>query len=135
MLSGVIGALVARGVPLLEAAALGAHVHGRAAALGPGEGLVACDLPDLVARVLGGRGRPAVGDGGARWVSGGARPGPTSTSARSPHNAALLAEVAAPAALCAVVKADGYGHGAVPVARPPWPAGRPGWRWPWSRRG
>ncbi len=32
-------------------------------------------------------------------------------------NAALLAEVAAPAALCAVVKADGYGHGAVPVAR------------------
>jgi alanine racemase len=33
------------------------------------------------------------------------------------HNAALLRRLAAPAALCAVVKADGYGHGAVPVAR------------------
>jgi len=32
-------------------------------------------------------------------------------------NAALLAEVAGPSALCAVVKADAYGHGAVPVAR------------------
>ncbi|MDP9070008.1 MAG: alanine racemase, partial [Actinomycetota bacterium] len=32
------------------------------------------------------------------------------------HNAAALARLAAPAALCAVVKADGYGHGAVPVA-------------------
>ncbi len=32
-------------------------------------------------------------------------------------NAALLAALAAPAALCAVVKADGYGHGSVPVAR------------------
>jgi len=33
------------------------------------------------------------------------------------HNAAALRAVAAPAALCAVVKADAYGHGAVPVAR------------------
>jgi alanine racemase len=32
------------------------------------------------------------------------------------HNAALLARVSAPARLCAVVKADGYGHGAVAVA-------------------
>jgi alanine racemase len=32
-------------------------------------------------------------------------------------NARRLAELSAPAALCAVVKADGYGHGAVPVAR------------------
>ncbi|CAN5241887.1 alanine racemase [soil metagenome] len=32
-------------------------------------------------------------------------------------NVATLADLAAPAALCAVVKADGYGHGAVPVAR------------------
>jgi len=31
-------------------------------------------------------------------------------------NAALLRAVAAPASLCAVVKADAYGHGAVPVA-------------------
>jgi alanine racemase len=33
------------------------------------------------------------------------------------HNASLLVRLAHPAALCAVVKADGYGHGAVPVAR------------------
>ena len=32
-------------------------------------------------------------------------------------NVAALAEATSPAALCAVVKADGYGHGAVPVAR------------------
>jgi alanine racemase len=33
------------------------------------------------------------------------------------HNASVLAEVAAPAGLCAVVKAAGYGHGSVAVAR------------------
>jgi alanine racemase len=33
------------------------------------------------------------------------------------HNARLLADLVAPATLCAVVKADGYGHGDVPVAR------------------
>lgn len=32
-------------------------------------------------------------------------------------NVVTMVDVAAPAALCAVVKADGYGHGAVPVAR------------------
>ena len=49
VLSGMIGALLARGVPALEAAALGAHVHGRAAQAGRAVGLVAGDLPDLVA--------------------------------------------------------------------------------------
>src|SRR5215213_11692052 len=33
------------------------------------------------------------------------------------RNCARLAAAAAPARLCAVVKADGYGHGAVPAAR------------------
>jgi alanine racemase len=33
------------------------------------------------------------------------------------HNASLLAHLAGPSKLCAVVKAGGYGHGAVPVAR------------------
>jgi len=33
------------------------------------------------------------------------------------HNAALLARTVAPAQLCAVVKANGYGHGSVAVAR------------------
>ena len=52
VLSGIIGALCARGLPPLEAAALAAHVHGRAAALGPSQGLVAGDLPALVAAFL-----------------------------------------------------------------------------------
>ena len=33
------------------------------------------------------------------------------------HNASVLSAIASPAWLCAVVKADGYGHGAVEVAR------------------
>jgi alanine racemase len=33
------------------------------------------------------------------------------------HNASVLARMARPAALCAVVKADGYGHGAPAIAR------------------
>ena len=33
------------------------------------------------------------------------------------HNVRLLREHAGPARLMVVVKADGYGHGAVPVAR------------------
>ena len=52
VLSGVIGAMIARGVAPHEAAALGAHIHGRAGARGPEEGLVAGDLPDLVSSVL-----------------------------------------------------------------------------------
>jgi NAD(P)H-hydrate epimerase len=52
VLSGVIGAFLARGLPALEAAAYAAHCHGRAAGLGPAEGLVASDLPDLMSRWL-----------------------------------------------------------------------------------
>lgn len=52
VLSGVIAAMLARGVNALEAAALGAHVHGRAASSGLPEGLVAPDLPELVAAWL-----------------------------------------------------------------------------------
>ena len=52
VLSGVVGAFIARGTPPVAAAAVGAHVHGRAGELGLAEGLVAGDLPDLVARVL-----------------------------------------------------------------------------------
>ena len=54
VLSGAIGAFVARGVAPQPAAALAAHVHGRAAELGPPEGLVAGDLADLLARWLSG---------------------------------------------------------------------------------
>lgn len=52
VLSGVIAAFLARGLPPLEAAALAAHVHGRAAERGRPEGLVATDLPDLVSDIL-----------------------------------------------------------------------------------
>lgn len=52
VLSGVIGALLARGVPALEAAAAGAWLHGRAGQLGPAEGLVASDLIELLPAVL-----------------------------------------------------------------------------------
>ena len=48
------------------------------------------------------------------------------------HNVALL-KAQLPARdgmLCAVVKADGYGHGAVPVARAALQAGATGWAWP-----
>jgi hydroxyethylthiazole kinase-like uncharacterized protein yjeF len=48
VLSGMIGAFLASGVPGPQAAALAAHVHGRAAQRGPAIGLVAGDLPDLV---------------------------------------------------------------------------------------
>jgi len=54
VLSGVVGAFCARGLPPLLGAALAAHVHGAAAALGPPQGMVAGDLPDLVARWLSG---------------------------------------------------------------------------------
>ncbi len=52
VLSGVIGALLARGLDPLDAAALAAHIHGRAGARAHGEGTVAGDLPDLVSTVL-----------------------------------------------------------------------------------
>jgi len=52
VLSGMVGAFIARGAPPFEAAALAAHVHGRAALMGNREGLVAGDLPDLVAAWL-----------------------------------------------------------------------------------
>jgi NAD(P)H-hydrate epimerase len=55
VLSGVIGAFLARGLQPAEAAAFGAHVHGRAAGQGLAEGLVASDLPELMATWLSSR--------------------------------------------------------------------------------
>ncbi len=66
VLSGVIAALMARGLDPLDAAAVGAHVHGRAGARGLGDGLVAGDLPELVALVLAELGPGAGHRGGAR---------------------------------------------------------------------
>lgn len=48
VLAGMIGALLAQGVPPLQAAAAAAHLHGRAAQMGPAVGLIASDLPELI---------------------------------------------------------------------------------------
>jgi ADP-dependent NAD(P)H-hydrate dehydratase / NAD(P)H-hydrate epimerase len=67
VLSGVVGAFLARGMAPLEAAAVAAHVHGRAASDGPAEGLVAGDLPGLVSALL----SRALGPGPAAEHAGG----------------------------------------------------------------
>jgi hydroxyethylthiazole kinase-like uncharacterized protein yjeF len=58
VLSGITGALLATGLPAVEAAAVGAHLHGRAGQLAAGRGpLIAGDLvrrlPETVARLRG----------------------------------------------------------------------------------
>jgi NAD(P)H-hydrate epimerase len=52
VLSGIIGGLLAQGLPALDAASAGAWIHGRAASLGPAVGLVASDVIDLLPAVL-----------------------------------------------------------------------------------
>ena len=52
VLSGIVGALLARGLGPLEAAAAGAWLHARAGAAGPADGLVASDLLDAIPGVL-----------------------------------------------------------------------------------
>ena len=52
VLTGLLAALLARGVPAIDAAGLAAHAHGSAATLGPAWGLLAGDLPALISRWL-----------------------------------------------------------------------------------
>jgi NAD(P)H-hydrate repair Nnr-like enzyme with NAD(P)H-hydrate dehydratase domain len=52
VLSGVIAALLARGLPALDAAAAGAWLHARAGRHGPEHGLVASDLVQLLPTAL-----------------------------------------------------------------------------------
>lgn len=52
VLTGMCAAFLARGLDPLTAAGLAAHVHGRAASLGPTAGLVASDLLQLVPAAL-----------------------------------------------------------------------------------
>jgi NAD(P)H-hydrate epimerase len=52
VLSGIIGALLAMGVPALHAAAAGAWLHGRAARLAPEIGMVAGDIAEHLPAVL-----------------------------------------------------------------------------------
>ncbi len=53
VLSGIVGALLARGMAPFEAAATGAWIHGRAAELAPRHGMVAPDLLAVIPEVLG----------------------------------------------------------------------------------
>jgi NAD(P)H-hydrate repair Nnr-like enzyme with NAD(P)H-hydrate dehydratase domain len=52
VLTGLLAALVAQGVPALEAAAAAAHLHGRAGALALPRGLVAGDVVDRLPAAL-----------------------------------------------------------------------------------
>jgi NAD(P)H-hydrate epimerase len=52
VLAGIIGALLAIGVPAFEAAAAGAWIHGQAGRQGHECGLVASDLLDLIPVVM-----------------------------------------------------------------------------------
>lgn len=52
VLAGMVGALLAQGVPALRAAATAAHLHGRAAMYGPSVGLIASDLPALIPHAI-----------------------------------------------------------------------------------
>ena len=52
VLSGIIGAFIARGMAPHEAAAAGAYVHGVAGTSGPSEGLIARDIVAMISDVL-----------------------------------------------------------------------------------
>ncbi len=52
VLAGIIGGLLAQGMPCFEAAAAGAWLHGRAAAARPPEGLIAEDVAEAVPTAL-----------------------------------------------------------------------------------
>jgi NAD(P)H-hydrate epimerase len=52
VLTGIVGALLAQGLPAFHAAAAGAWIHGQAARRGPAQGLVAHDLVELLPAVL-----------------------------------------------------------------------------------
>ena len=52
VLSGIIGALLASGVPAFRAAAAGAWLHGQAAQSAPARGMVASDIADHLPTVL-----------------------------------------------------------------------------------
>jgi hydroxyethylthiazole kinase-like uncharacterized protein yjeF len=71
-LAGILAAFLARGTEPFRAAALAAHVHGRAAGRGRPEGLVASDLPELVADFLSDQlGWPGGTPTRPSWPSGG----------------------------------------------------------------
>ena len=122
VLAGLVGAGLAGGLDPLTAGGLAAELHGGAARAGHAVGFVARDLPPLVADLLtelaldrpagsAGPGERAKAEGrgmSRSWVE-------IDLGAVAANVETLLA-AASGAELCAVVKANGYGHGAVEVA-------------------
>ena len=145
VLTGVVAALLSGGLDAFTAAAAGVLLHllaGRLAArrVGAAEGVVAGDVIEALPAVRAPRGgRPAtavaVGDV-ADTLAGPSSPAGVGAPRRADASVNLAAlerncarmrrELRGGAALCAVVKADGYGHGALPSARAAL-AGGAGW--------
>ena len=108
VLGGVIAALLAKGMEPFAAAAAGVRLHAAAGRLagervGP-DGVIAGDVAEALAR--GARAHPMTARAIARVDLGAIQ-----------ANTARMRRELQRAELCAVVKADGYGHGAVPAAR------------------
>ena len=133
----MIAALLAQGLEPFAAAAAGVlaarrgRPRWRRAALGAAEGVIATDvieaLPRARERELDGWERRCRGsDGGARRAQATRQRRGDRAQLRAPAHASC----ASGARLCAVVKADGYGHGAVRARARRSPAARAGWRSP-----
>jgi alanine racemase len=139
VLAGAIGSLLAQGCSPLEAALAGVSAHGLAGDLAAreigGRGLLASDIAHRLPRALeamtgpGGEygpvavelpldpGNHQASDPGCRWEAL-HRPTWAEISLDAvTENARRLVNLAAPAGVMAVVKADAYGHGAVECAR------------------
>ena len=114
----MIGAYLSKGMDPFAAACAGALVHARAGRLlareiGP-EGVIAGDVIRALPRASERRDLAARNTLSAMPLRAIAR---VNLSAIERNAARLQAGLAAGARLCAVVKADGYGHGAVPAAQ------------------
>ena len=145
VLSGIIGAFMARGVEAQLAAALGAHAHGRAASRGPAQGLVAGDLPGLVGAVCSSGWRSPVAERARADASprptvamaqGRSRPAWAEIDLAAVHPQRLGAGPAGPARpSCAPwSRPTATGTARRRWPRPRWPAGPPAWPWPWWTR-
>jgi alanine racemase len=119
VLAGLAGALLAQGLLPPEAAITAAYLHGLAARLAAGgEDGAAGEAPISAADVVGALPRAfrVLLRPRTTMVSVSHAEASVELGAIEANVAALCAHVA-PAAVMAVVKADGYGHGAVPAAR------------------
>ena len=131
VLAGLAGALLAQGLLPPQAAIAAAYLHGLAARLAAGGGAEGGGTPRAAARPAATApvGRSVRVTALRGRVPRGSRPGAPSMMSMDSHaeasvelgaitrNIAAMRAHVAPAAVMAVVKANGYGHGAVPAAR------------------